>query len=332
MNACAVVSASPAARCGRWTGSPSAAASAVSDSVAGARPSRSASHSRPSTLRVDHRARAAARRACAAGGRGTRARPTPRARPARARPSPRAARRRPRSGAGAPARSSSRRPWIRIDSAGTVPGGRDEALARAAEHDAAAVDRHRRPGDDRVAARVEPGRLEVDDAERRLPPRRPARRQPRGPVGGRRRAPHRTPSRRSAAIRRCTPATARNASLSVLRVSGLSSRRVEEVVRLGARLELLDLVARAAGPRSARAPPRAAARRRPRSVPASAAARSRAGVEACVTPAASPAQRARSAIGTMPPRLRSSRPRCSPESSTTRPRRKPVGGRCESAN
>ena len=49
-----------------------------------------------------------------------------------------------------------------------------------------------------------------------------------------------------------------------------------------------------------------------------------------MTPAAMPAQRARSTIGTSPPCLRSSCPRCSPECSTTSPRRKPVGGRKES--
>jgi hypothetical protein len=46
-----------------------------------------------------------------------------------------------------------------------------EALARAREHDPAVVDGHGAPGDDRVTARVQPGRLEVDDAERGLAPR-----------------------------------------------------------------------------------------------------------------------------------------------------------------
>ena len=92
------------------------------------------------------------------------------------------------SGAGAPARSSSRSPWIRIDSAGHGARRPHEALARAGEHDAPAVDRHGAPGDDRVAPRVQPGRLEVDDAERRLPPRRP----PRGHGAAGRRRPRRS--------------------------------------------------------------------------------------------------------------------------------------------
>ena len=129
-----------------------------------------------------------------------------------------------------------------------------QALARAAEHDPPAVDRDGAPRDDRVASRVEPGGLQVHHAEGGLPPRRAARRPARTAVGVRRGAgaPHRAPTRSSAPIRRCTPATARNASFSELRVSGLSAAGVEEVVGLLAGLELRRPGGRAAGRRSAR--------------------------------------------------------------------------------
>ncbi len=207
-----------------------------------------------------------------------------------------------------------------------------EPLARAGQDHAPAVDRHGAPGDDRVTPRVEPGRLEVDHAERALAPRRAPPGHRRGTVGGRGGAArHRTPNRRSLAIRRWTAATARNVSFSDRRVSRLSSAGSR---KSSGSIPALSCSTWCASRRpaisscassSSEASPAS-------SVPSSAAARSRAGVDECVTPAAMPAQRARSAIGTMPPRLRSSRPRCSPESSTTSPRRKPVGGRCASAN
>ena len=68
------------------------------------------------------------------------------------------------------------------------------------------------------------------------------------------------------------------------------------------------------------------------STPEAPATPSREMVEAEVTPEARPAQRAMSTMGTIPPFFRSSRLRCSPEDSTTRPRRNPVGGRWERAN
>src|SRR6266704_215094 len=67
-------------------------------------------------------------------------------------------------------------------------------------------------------------------------------------------------------------------------------------------------------------------------MPVASAALSRSSVEALSTPAAIPAQRARSTIGIIPPCLMSSCPRRSPECSTTKSRRNPVGGRNDSAN
>ena len=66
-------------------------------------------------------------------------------------------------------------------------------------------------------------------------------------------------------------------------------------------------------------------------VSAASAARSRSRVEALAIPAAIPAQRARSTIGIIPPCLMSSCPRRSPECSTTKSRRNPVGGRNDRA-
>ena len=78
---------------------------------------------------------------------------------------------------------------------------------------------------------------------------------------------------------------------------------------------------------------RLAARRRPPAprFPPPRRLRRRAVVDAAPTPAARPAQRARASIGSRPPRLMSSTPLRSPLSSSTKSRKKPVGGRSASA-
>ena len=147
MNACAVVRASPAARCGRWTGSPSASASAPSES-----------HGR----RGRRGGGATGARACSC------RRPGPRearcAAPAEERaldPAACATSTRPDiASSSASAACSRRRRAGEVELAQAVDPDRlrrhlarraHEALARAGEHDAAAVDRHARPGEDRVA-------------------------------------------------------------------------------------------------------------------------------------------------------------------------------------
>ena len=187
MNAWAVVSASPAARVrpvdrqGERAGQ-----RAERQRRGGASPSRSSSHRRPSTARVDDgpaqprapRARSARRR----NARSTHAAWATSTRPAIASSSASAA----SASGGAPARSSSRSPWISIDAAGTAARRAHEPLARARDHDAAAGRPVRRstPRSRRAADRA---RWSPDPPRRTPPPPRcPARGHGARPVGGRR--------------------------------------------------------------------------------------------------------------------------------------------------
>ena len=116
-------------------------------------------------------------------------------------------------------------------------------------------------------------------------------------------------------------------------MSGAELAGVDVVVGRARRRAAARPGARAAGRRSARTRPRAcaASSRRAACRPSPRRAAARSSRRSSPRPP-SPAQRARSTIGSAPPCLRSSRPRCSPLCSTTSPRRKPVGGRCDSAN
>ena len=63
---------------------------------------------------------------------------------------------------GAAARSAARRPWISIEEAGGATSGRTSPETDRAGNDPGAVDRHRREREHLVAARVEPGGLQID--------------------------------------------------------------------------------------------------------------------------------------------------------------------------
>ena len=267
-----------AALCGRWTGRPELARQRAERRARAARsPSRSAATA-ARARRCRRRGRAAGRRAAAAARRGSRAPPTPRGRPA-------PARQRVQQRIGGLGERRAPRPGRPPAARGPAPCrrraalGPREALARAGRARSA----RRRPGTalHATTSSRRGSRPVVSGPPRRSAPRatasargRPARRGRRPPRAGR---PHRTPRRSSAPIRRCTAATARNASFSEPRVSGLSARGIEEVVGLARPPAAARPGGPAAGRRSAskasssmprvvgrracpRRPPRAAAR------------------------------------------------------------------------
>ena len=94
--------------------------------------------------------------------------------------------------------------------------GPHELIARVVEPDPAAADGHGGEGDDLVGGRIQPGQLEVDHAEGSLPPRRGGRREFRVPIRAQRTGVDRCHvyrrEGRPPASERCTAATSRKAS------------------------------------------------------------------------------------------------------------------------
>ena len=239
MNAWAVVSASPAAVCGGTAGELGRDRRARAARCA--RRARSATGAR--ARRCRRCAGAGGRRGAAARGAGMRARPTRRGPRGRAPPSPPAARRRLRRAAAPSARSSSRSPWISTAVGGTPAAGRarpSRAPASTTRPPSTGTALHATIASRRGSSPVV-SRSTTQNAA--LAPRRPARRS--AALGGRRPPRPTGSSHAEAQLVADPPLHAGDGAERLLERAARERAergRIEEVVRLLAGLQLLDLV------------------------------------------------------------------------------------------